>query len=347
MMMPAIPNGPHLLGLFEKRVPGDDALLSLARLYFERAGLGAEIYVTEMKDLEHLLTFCPRPDLPVTVHLSRDKDLLTEQGRDFILEIASRFAGQLYGLVVHDQAEIISHRSAYLQAVEQLALALNKIKNSPGVFIEYAIKMKINFFVDLFDAIRDLEQISACIDIGHIGLYQAAQILSQRHPGKDVYALSPNDQDVVAVIEDIDLAVKAALPAILAVLDALGRLKKSVHIHLHDGHPLIKSDLGVSDHRSFFWDIPIPFQFKGKRTLSAMFGPEGLKKIVHHAGEVIGRAGLSCTLEIHPQGNRLPLEAEAALFHHWEDETNAEIMNAWLSEIIQNQRFIIDQVGIF
>ena len=46
-----------LLALFEKRVEGDDALLSLARLRFEQAGLGAEIHAHCPDSLASLLPF--------------------------------------------------------------------------------------------------------------------------------------------------------------------------------------------------------------------------------------------------------------------------------------------------
>ena len=35
---------PLTLGLFEKRIDGDDCLLDLARLRFQQAGLGAEMH---------------------------------------------------------------------------------------------------------------------------------------------------------------------------------------------------------------------------------------------------------------------------------------------------------------
>ena len=71
-----------------------------------------------------------------------------------------------------------------------------------------------------------------------------------------------------------------------------------------------------------------------------MFGPQGLADIVAAALQTIGADQLSFTLEIHPVGDRLPLDEAADLFRHWQDKTNAEKMNHWLAMLVENHRLL-------
>ncbi len=333
---------PCLLALFEKRIEGDDALLELARYYFKKAGLGAEYYVDAPAALEQLLKFRPGPETVVMVHLSRQIDLLKASNVEFVIEMATNFAGRILGLVVHDQTEIITHSEDFKKALQDIDSRLKGIREGPYLFIEYAVGMKINFFVDLFKSIRDLEYISACIDIGHIGLQQTRLLYSGKFAHEDVCALSPHDPRLVEVIDDVDRAVSSALPLVLQVLTAFGGFNKPVHIHLHDGHPLSASPFGVSDHIGFFNNIEIPFEYNGRRALPTMYGKNGLARIITQALADIGPKRLSFTLEIHPNDGRLALADTAYMFQHWEDTTNAEKMNNWLADLVKCQAFVIE-----
>ena len=95
---------PDLLALFAKRIEGDDSLLELARLRFQQAGLGAEMHSPTPEHLEQALGFRPAPEAPVIVHLARDLNLAEPESRRRIAEFASRFAGRISGLVLHDHA---------------------------------------------------------------------------------------------------------------------------------------------------------------------------------------------------------------------------------------------------
>jgi hypothetical protein len=127
------------------------------------------------------------------------------------------------------------------------------------------------------------------------------------------------------------------LPHVLAVVRSLGRLGKPVHFHLHDGHPLIP---GLRDHFSFLTRLPIPFSYEGRRSLSTMYGPAGLASIVSTAVEACAPQGVSFTIEVHQVEGRLPLADAAWLFPHWQDITNAERMNHWLSVLSENALLI-------
>jgi hypothetical protein len=136
---------------------------------------------------------------------------------------------------------------------------------------------------------------------------------------------------------DVEAAVGAGATAVLDLVERIAALKKPVHFHLHDCHPLSTfSPFGVSDHLSFFTEIPLNFEYRGRRAVAPMFGPDGLSKLVTRAIELMGPRRGSFTLEIHPVSERLPLGEDAPLFGHWIDKTNAEKMNHWLSVLNRN-----------
>jgi hypothetical protein len=119
-------------------------------------------------------------------------------------------------------------------------------------------------------------------------------------------------------------------------------MKKPVHFHLHDGHPLYRGAHGVSDHMSFLSEIAIPFEREGRMTLPLMYGPSGLKEIVRKSLEAIGPERLSFTLEIHPPEGREPLGEQEQLFSNWHDRTNAERMNHWITVLLRNHQLLLE-----
>ena len=337
------------LGLFERQIKGDDALLELARLRFSQARLGAEMHAGTPEDLERVLAFRPSSpgdapggtgavtgELPVTVHLARSFRLPESQPN--ILSLATRFAGRVYGMVLHDHPDLAARPDEYLEAVRELDRSLAKIKDRPWVFIEYASGLDPAAYRAFHYAIRSLENVSACVDVGHVGIWRARQAFAARHPGKDVCALKDDPARVPGLMADVDAAVAESLPAVLELVESLGPLAKPVHFHLHDGHPLSTfSPYGVADHLSFLTEVPLGFEHRGHRSSPLMFGPGGLTQIVRQALVAVGADRLSFTLEIHPAPGRVPLDPEAAkLFGHWTDKTNAERMNAWLGILAEN-----------
>jgi hypothetical protein len=334
---------PPLLALFQKGIDGDDALLHLANLRFKETGLGTEFYAVTPVELDRLLKFKPKPETPAVAHLRRDINLFEEQGRNLIMDFATKFKDQIFGLVIHDQTEITTRFDNYVAALHEIELRSKKVLGNPYLFVEYAAGLEPDFFIEIFKAIQDLEHVSACIDIGHIGIWQVRFAYSRDHPGKDVCAITPYDPELPEVIKDVQKAVDSGLDAVLNVIQALGRLEKPLHFHLHDGHPLSTiSPFGVSDHLSFLVEIPIPFEYKDKRSLDPMFGPSGLSRIVTESLQLLGPDRVSFTLEIHPTEGRLPLANASYLFNHWSDKTNAERMNYWLSILVQNHKLLFD-----
>ncbi len=333
---------PRLLALFQKRIDGDDALLRLASLRFKEAGLGTEFYAETPEEMDWLLQFKPTPKTPAVIHLSRGINLFEKPSRDLVMEFAQRYKDHVFGLTIHDQIEITTRFDDYVAKLTEVAVKAGKVQASPCVFIEYAVGLEPGLFIEIFKSIRDLKRVSACIDVGHVGLWQTSAAYTRNHPGKDVFALTPHDPGLPEVIEDIESAVHSALDSVLHVINALGELNKPVHFHLHDGHPLsMSSPFGISDHLSFLDRIPIPFEYKGKRYLDPMFGPVGLSRIVNAALERLGPDRVSFSLEIHPTEGRRFLDNASCLFDHWQDKTNAERMNYWLSVLLQNHELVL------
>ena len=328
------------LGLFEKRIQGDDCLMHLAQRRFAQAGMGAEMHAATPEQLDWSLKFRPEQDA-VVVHLPRDFDLAQEQTCRRIVEFAKRFAGQVYGFVIHDQAGLATRKNDYIAAAWKLEDQLERIEQCPMLFVEYATGLEPLDFAGFFSAIPDLDRISACIDIGHVGIRAARAAYATKHKGEDVGDLKSQGPRLRQAIADVEEAVAAGPVAVLQLLELISNLKKPTHFHLHDGHPLSTfSPFGVSDHLGFEVAIPINFEHRGRRELPTMFGPDGLTKVVGRAIELLGPKRLSFTLEIHPAGGRLELGNASALFEHWTDKTNAEQMNHWLALLARNHQLL-------
>ena len=323
--------------LFQQRIDGDNALLKLAGLRFAQMGAAAEVYADSPDQLEYVLQFVPsHARLPI-VHLSRRVNVLHGRDRAVVREFADRFAGRVAGLVVHDKREMAGKTDRLLAAMRELNDHLCQRPGSPLVFLEYAAGLDRGWFVEVAERLQAAERVSCCIDVGHIGLRQATARFERRHPGLDLKKLSPVDDRLPGLVADVQDAVGSALPHVLDVTQSLGRLGKHVHFHLHDGHPLIP---GLRDHFSFLTRLPIPFSHEGRRSLSTMYGPAGLASIVSAAIDACAPQGVSFTFEIHQVDGRLPLGDAAWLFPHWQDTTNAERMNHWLSVLSENAMLI-------
>ena len=330
-MAQGVPGYVH--ALFQQRVDGDDALLKLAGLRFAQMGAAAEVYADTPDQLEYVLQFVPsHASLPV-VHLSRGVNVLHGRDRAVVREFADRFAGRVAGLVVHDKREMGAQTDRLLAGMRELNARLCERPDGPLVFLEYAAGLDRGWFVEVAERLQEAERVSCCIDVGHIGLRQVVARFGDRHPGLDLKKLSPMDGRLPDLVADIQDAVESALPHVLDVIRSIGRLGKHVHFHLHDGHPLVP---GLRDHFSFLTRLPISFSYQGRRSLSMMYGPDGLASIVSTAIAACPPQEVSFTLEIHQVEGRLPLADATWLFPHWQDTTNAERMNYWLSVLSEN-----------
>lgn len=333
---------PRLLALFQKRIEGDDALLQLAKLRFGQAGLGTEFYAETPGELEYLLHFRPHPEIPSVVHLQRGLNVLNKAARAVIADFAAMTAGRIFGLVVHDQPEMATLTEDYVGVLHELDSLLGN-ENTRYLFIEYASGLDAEVFINLFRRIRRLKNVSACIDIGHVGIWKTREVFSKMHPDMDICDIRPDDPGIKELMEDISCSVEAALPETLRLIGELGALGKPLHFHLHDGHPLSSSSpFGVSDHMSFLDAVSLPFEFRGKMSADLMYGLSGLSDIIGTSLNILPPDMISLSLEIHPSGGRTPLDDATPLFTNWRDRTNAERMNHWLSILSQNKKLVED-----
>ena len=328
----------RLAGLFQKRIDGDDALLHLARLRFAQAGLAAEVYAGSFAELDHVLGFVDTDfGLPI-VHLRREINLLHEDSRSEVAAYAQRFSGRTFGLVVHDHAEMRGRTDDLITAVQQITASMKGAAAVPYLFLEYAAGLELDWFVEVGERLRNMANASLCLDIGHIGIWHARRIFARTHAGLDIAALRADDPRLPTLVDDVQAAVASALAAVQQTTTALARLGKTLHFHLHDGHPLVN---GLSDHFGFLTQLPIPFAHQGRYSLDPLYGPSGARQIIATALAACGREHASFTLEIHdkPPG-RLPLGDDARLFANWTNPTNAERMNNWLSVLAQNSMLV-------
>jgi len=311
---------PTVRGLFQQRVGGDDALLRLARLRFAQQGMPAEVYAHSPETLESVLHFAPeRP----TVHLDRSIDVRTEVGRGAVEAFTERFGGRVAGFVVHDQAGMaadVPHVVAALRALGR--------PDRPTVYLEYAAGMDPELFLEIGQRLRDADGVGLCIDVGHVGVRRARARFAALNPG--LPPLSLDDPRLPEFADAVQECVAAALPAVLDLIRAAGALGRTVHHHLHDGHPLLP---GTPDHRSFLFRPTIPFSHRGRCSLDPLYGPAGLAALLQAATETTAPDGPSLTLEIHKAEGRRPLDDAADLFAHWQDRTNAERMNHLLAVV--------------
>jgi hypothetical protein len=282
----------------------------------------------------------PHPRLP-TVHLSRGLNVLRERDRGVVEQFAGRFAGRLSGIVVHDHADMGTQTGGLVAAARELDVRLARFPNAPLVFLEYAAGLEPGWFVDVAERLGDVDRVSCCIDVGHVGIRQAAARFARAHPGLSLRNLSPDDERLPGLVTDVQDAVASVLPDVLDMTRSIGRLGKHLHFHLHDGHPLIG---GLADHFTFLMRLPVPFSQAGRRSLATMYGPTGLAAIVAAAADACSPDRLSFTLEIHQVEGRLPLGDAEGLFRHWQDVTNAERMNHWLSVLAQNAMLVDEAI---
>jgi hypothetical protein len=329
------------LGLFEKRIDGDDALMELAQLRFQQAGMNAEMHAGTPEELEQVMLFRPPTAIAVVVHLPRNFSLVEEWCRKRILELAFGFKGRISGLLLHDSADLEARAKDFCLAAKELNSGLEQVERGPTVYIEYAAGLPPAAFARFFELVQELPRVSACVDIGHVGIRQARKAYAAVHPGKEICDLKATPAELPETMADLQNAVASALPVVLELIARLGAVGKPVHFHLHDGHPLSTlSPFGVSDHLSFLEEIPLAFEYQGRHCAPLMFGPLGLARIVESALEAVGRERVSFTLEVHPARGRLALGDAASLFSHWRDKTNAERMNQWLLVLAQNHELL-------
>ena len=178
---PTAAASPGVRALFQQRLSGDDALLRLAERRFREAGMPAEVYAENPDQLEYLLGYVPEHDTLPVVHLNRSADLLRQSGRDLIESFATRFAGRVAGLVVHDKASMAERLSDVVDTMRALGTPPTPNSGRPTVYLEYAAGLPVDRFAALSDQLAEVELASLCIDIGHVAIKHARSVSLTSH----------------------------------------------------------------------------------------------------------------------------------------------------------------------
>ncbi len=337
---------PCCLAMFtQQEIEGDEALLRLMQSRFEDAGLGAEFYPGDVEHLARLLEYQPQ-GLPCTAHLPRHINILSPEGREAIMAFARVGANRIYGMVAHDQPAFADNLDHAVDAFGQINGELARIDDCPYLFVEYAVGLSPAVFSRVFELSRDLRYVLPCVDVGHVGIRVCQLVHANRTDGAEICALSPTTEGFPEMLQAVQHDVAEALPAVLALIGRLGAMRRPLHLHLHDGHPLSTlSPYGVCDHLSFDQEIRLPFAWGGRKLMQGMFGLAGLRAIVAKAMSLIPPEHMSFMLEIHPQAGRLPLGAAVDRFAHWADVSNAERMAFWQDVLRRNALFLRDAIA--
>ena len=326
-------SSPALRALFQQRVAGDAALLELARLRFAQAGMAAEVYADTPEQLEHVLGFVPpHPHLP-TVHLSRGVNVLHGAGRDVLEEFATRFAGRVWGLVVHDKAEMAAQTDELVRGLRALDGRLRARPDRPFVLLEYAAGLPPEWFAGVAEQVADLARISFCIDTGHVGVKQARDQLAPGRPRR----AAPR-RPTPARTGGHRPERRGDRPPDRAGADRQAGGDRQAG-------PLPPARRPPADRRPA---RPLQLPHPGARPLHLRAPPiagapvrarrPGLDR--HRRRQACGAERASLTLEIHQAEGRLPLGDAAGLFRHWRDTTNAERMNYWQAVLAENHLLV-------
>jgi hypothetical protein len=318
-----------LFGLFQKRIEGDDALLQLAKRRFEAYRLAPEIYVESPEQMASIVSFLPSSE-PVVVHLPRWYNPQVPDHRDFFKDILHRSDDRILGFVGHDSRDVERAPEQVLEAFRELQLMMSKMKTEKQFFYEYAVGVSPNAYAEIFEKAKCFENISPCIDVGHVGIRTVRDHFSKHHPSENVCSMRPWDEGLEGRWQDIKASVAEGRVQVLALIERLGCIDKPLHFHLHDGHPLSHlSPYGVSDHLHFEQRIELPFEVDGQCSTGTMFGKEGLEQIVLAIRKHVVTERCTGTLEYHDRDARQPLGEDRDLFVHWKNTCNAEKMAYW------------------
>ncbi|MBN2710988.1 MAG: hypothetical protein JXR97_00940 [Planctomycetes bacterium] len=329
---------PTVMAIFGQReeIPGDDALLALARERLLDAGLGAEFYPGSTAHLQSLLNYRPG-EAVCTAHLPRSLNILEEEDRRQITEYASLAAGQLSGFIIHDRPAFTHEPSATQAALESMNKTLADIPEAPRLFVENSGQLAFAETEELAQMILPMNNIGICLDISHLAIQFCHTRLSELGITTDARSLLADREQLIEIMPHIQRVTAEARAESLALIGRVVRREQPIHFHIHDGHPLSTLSLyGVNDHLSFLQQICLPFEWEGRRIVSGCYSVDGLRQFAETVAAAAPLERCSFMLEIHPQPGRLPLGEHANLFAHWQDLRNAEQAKAWHNTLIQN-----------
>lgn len=304
-----------IVGIFADRIPGEDKILELQKTRYEEMGIGAEMYCRSPEHLEHLLKFKPDNKNITTAHPPYESNLVNANS-------IGEYADNLYGLIVHDHA-------VYYSNLNGLKDALNNIRVKPTIFIEYSAFASLDQFRELFELIKAIDNISICLDTGHLALRIVYDIFKEKSSDNifDYREDGAKFKDLEKALPKIKESVKETAPRLVDYVASFAGKGKPIHLHIHDAHPLSKTfPNSLSDHQSFFG--PAKIKLNGQETieLPKLIGIEDLKQILSH--------DFSVNIEVHPDYSREDLGIyKNSIFKGADPKliAGAEIVNASLT----------------
>lgn len=308
-----------IVGIFADRIPGEDKILELQKSRYEEMGIGAEMYCRSPEHLEHLLKFKPKNKNITTAHLPYELSLLKENN-------IKKYNNNLYGFIIHDHGN-------YYSNLNGLKHALNKISIKPIIFIEYAAFASLDQFRELFELIKAIDNISICLDTGHLALRIVYDIFKEKS-GDNIFDYREDGtkfKDLEKALPKIKESVKETAPRLVDYVASFAGKGKPIHLHIHDAHPLSKTfPSSLSDHQSFFGLAKIKLNDQETIELPKLIGIEDLKQILSH--------DFSVNIEIHPDYSREELgKYKKSIFKDAAPKliAGAEIVNAGLT-LVEN-----------
>ena len=324
---------PDVNGLLNYHIKGDEALLHLGHDRYEIAGIGAELHPASPEHLSQILKFAPAGRTS-TVHLPYSV-VLDHDDTDTICDFVFAGGSKISGFVLHDS---MSYRDDISSGIEYIKRLSSKLEGKTDAFVcvEFAVGLPFEVYFDLIMQIKDLPNIGACIDIGHIGINATVADFYRTHPSIYVRDLKPDPGMSLETFYKIEQSTLAGRNCAFKYIEQICKSGAYVHFHLHDGHPMSTfSPYGVCDHLPFFMEIPTLLPEIG--AIGGMYGVSGLRHILELAITNIPQQRRTFTLEVHPQpGAKKVLREHMKYFANWSDMTNAYAMNYWMELVIQN-----------
>ncbi|GHS94814.1 hypothetical protein FACS1894139_08420 [Planctomycetales bacterium] len=327
-------SNPRYLGMMKPMVEGDAALWRLGQRRFTQIGLGAETYPAHPDHLRELVNYLP--DAPVnTAHLPYHLDITVPEHRAAVVEFARAADRRLYGFTLHDQRTYSPERSgAFIAALGKLTAALNA--TPVNLFFEYVSTRDFDEYEEMLTAAAQTPRVYPCLDVGHIAVDYCRDLIRKSCRELRQAVLAPDFALLAKYIDRVQAATSAARGLAFKYVKRFFAAHFSrLHFHAHDAHPISKlSPYPIRDHLSYLQTLALPFRWGASNFTRGIFGPAGAAEL----NQLLCGADAEITLmlEIHAQPGRLPLGADADLFAHWADITNAEKMNRHLELIHQS-----------
>jgi len=119
--------------------------------------------------------------------------------------------------------------------LQELGGRLEREKNFPFLFLEYAAGLEPAWFVEVMEGASGRPSHgSAAASTSAMSASAACTSFAHQHPGLELWTLSAEDDRLPALATDVQRAIETALPTVLEMSARSGRWQ-ALALHLHDG----------------------------------------------------------------------------------------------------------------